>query len=379
MGRPTLSRRQLLAACGTAAGAAMLPGTRTALATAASIPYGARTDLIQLNSNENPYGLGARALEALTRCGATASRYPDAREDELKAALAAAHGVKPEQIVLGSGSSEILRMADAAFLAGGKEIVAAETTFEAVLLYAGVMRAPVTKVPMTADFRHDLTAMAAACGEETGILYVCNPNNPTGTIVGRAEIAELMRRVPASTVVLFDEAYHHFVEDPAYGSALDLLARHPNLVVARTFSKIYGMAGLRLGYGVASDANAAALSKQAAWNNVNAAALDVALQGLSDTGLVARERQRINDTRRWLCAELDKDGRRYIRSHTNFLMIEAGGDVGPVIAGFRERGILVGRRFAAMPTWLRVSVGTPREMESFLTAWRAIVPARAAA
>jgi histidinol-phosphate aminotransferase len=346
---------------------------------AASLPYGSRTDLIQLNSNENPYGLAARPLGALTRSGATASRYPDAREDELKQALATTHGVMPEQIVLGSGSSEILRMAGAAFLPGGREIVAAETTFEAVLLYAGVMKAPVTKVPMTSDFRHDLSPMAAACGEETGILYVCNPNNPTGTIVGRAELAELMRRVPATAVVLVDEAYHHFVEDASYGSALELLPRHSNVVVARTFSKIYGMAGLRLGYAVASQANAAALAKQAAWNNVNAAAIEVALQSLSDAGLVARERQRLNETRRWLCAELEKDGRRYVRSHTNFLMIEAGADVGPMIAAFREKGILVGRRFPSMPTWLRVSMGTPREMEAFLSAWRSIVPARAAA
>jgi histidinol-phosphate aminotransferase len=374
-----ISRRRWLAACTTAAGAALLPRMPIGSVASASLPLGAPADWIQLNANENPYGLSTGALEALARAGRTASRYPDGREEEVGNALAALHRVKPEQIVLGCGSSEILRMADAAFLSGGRKVVAADPTFEAVLLYAGVMKVEAIRRPLTADFRHDLPAMAAACDPTTGLVYVCNPNNPTGTIVSRSEIAAFLEKVPRTATVLFDEAYHHFVEDSGYASALDLLDRHPNVVVARTFSKIYGLAGLRLGYAVASVENAGALRRHAAWNNVNAPALEVALHCLSEAGLVERERRRLNETRRWLCGELDRERRRYIPSHTNFLMIDAGGDVGPVIAAFRERGILVGRRFAAMPTWLRVSIGTREQMEKFLETWRQIVGERKAA
>ena len=139
--------------------------------------------------------------------------------------IARHHGVKPEQIVLGCGSSDVLRMADSAFLGPGKKVVAAEPTFEAVLLYARVTKADPVKVAQTADFRHDLPAMAAACDANTGLVYVCNPNNPTGTIVGATELEAFLAKVPSSTIVLVDEAYHHFVDSPKYRSALEL-ARH---------------------------------------------------------------------------------------------------------------------------------------------------------
>ncbi len=373
-----ISRRRFVTVCGSAAGAALLSPRSGASLTEASLPYGAPPDLVQLNSNESPYGLSPKALEALSRSGRSGSRYPDAEEDEVRNAIARLHGVRPEQIALGCGSSDILRMAGAAFLAPAKTLVAAETTFEAVLLYAGVMRAPVTRVPMTPDFRHDLPAMAAACGEKTGLVYVCNPNNPTGTVVTRGEMVAFLAKVPPSVVVLADEAYHHFAQDPRDANALEFLEAHPNLVVARTFSKIYAMAGLRLGYAVASEANAAALASQASWNNINAAALPVARVLLADPDFVPARQRLVDETRRWLCRELERDGRRYIRSQTNFLMIEAGGDVGPVIRSFRDRGILIGRRFPSMPDWLRVSIGTREEMERFLESLRAIVPARAA-
>ena len=162
-------------------------------------------------------------------------------------------------------------MADEAFSGPGRKVVAAEPTFEAVLAYAKVVRADGIKVPLTADFRHDLPAMAAACGASTGLVYVCNPNNPTATIVTGDEMAAFAAKVPATATVLVDEAYHHFVEDPRYRSSLELIGRHPNVVIARTFSKIYGMAGLRLGYAVSSKETIAAMAPYASWSNTNAA------------------------------------------------------------------------------------------------------------
>ncbi len=375
-----MTRRNFVVAGAAAAGAAGLLSPRIGgLQAEASLPLGVPEDYVQLNSNENPYGLSRAALEAFTRSDRMASRYPDAGEDEARSAIAKHHRVKPEQIVLGCGSSDILRMADAAFLGSGKTVVAAEPTFEAVLLYAGVMKAPAVKVPLTADFRHDLPKMAAACDGRTGLVYICNPNNPTGTIVFSDELAAFLAKVPPACAVLVDEAYFHFAEDLRYGSTLDLLGRYPNVIVARTFSKIYAMAGLRLGYAVASPANAETLSCEASWNNTNAAGLAAAVATLGDADLVPEQRRKIDGTKQWLCSELGKEKRRYIPSQANFLMIDVGSDVTPIIAAFREHRILVGRKFPSLPTWLRVSIGTREQMEAFLGGLRAIVPAKAAA
>jgi histidinol-phosphate aminotransferase len=378
MDQPPLARRRFTGALGAAVGAAVagVPLPRSA---AASLARGEPSDLVELNSNENPYGPSERALAAMTQAQALAGRYPDAAEEEMALAIARHHRVAPERVVLGCGSGDVLRMADAAFLGPGRTVLAAEPTFEAVLGYARVTRAEPVKVPLTPDFRHDLDAMARACDARTGLVYVCNPNNPTGTIVSADALVAFLARVPPTAVVLVDEAYHHFVEDPAYRSAAEMLERFPNLVVARTFSKIYGMAGLRLGYALASEANAKALRDHASWSNANAAVLAAALASLGDEGLVARQRALLNGERRRLCAELDRDGRRFIPSEANFVMIEVGTDVKPLIEAFRARKILVGRRFAPMPTWLRVSIGRPADTDSFLSALREIVPARKAA
>jgi len=374
MTSPSVSRRGFALSLGAALGTAAtrLPGSHGGTAVDAAT-------VVDLSSNENPYGPSPAALAAMTRSQAVAARYPDAAERETAEAIARHHGVDPERIVLGCGSSEILRLCDAAFLGPGRTVVAAEPTFEAVLHYARVTKAEPVKVTLTADFRHDLEAMARACDARAGLVYVCNPNNPTGTIVTGDELLAFLEKVPATTAVVVDEAYHHFVEAPAYRSAVEMIERFPNVVVARTFSKIYGMAGMRLGYAVASKANAEALRAHAAWANANAAVLAAAQASLADAGLVARQRERLNGTRRWLSAELARDGRRIIPSETNFLMIDAGGDVEPLLPAFEARGIRVGRRFAALPTWLRVTIGTPEETRAFLRALREIVPARAAA
>jgi histidinol-phosphate aminotransferase len=222
--------------------------------------------------------------------------------------------------------------------------------------------------------------MAAASGERAaGLVYVCNPNNPTGTIVTGEELAAFVPKVSASATILVDEAYHHFVEDTRYRSAVGLVATHPNVVVTRTFSKIYGMAGLRLGYAVGSKEKIATLAKFASFSNANAAVLSAALASLAEPDLVPRQRKVMNDTRRWLVAEMAKQRRRTIPSEANFVMIDVGGDVHPVIEAFRQRNILVGRKFPSLPDWLRVTVGTPGEMQTFVSALSQIVPAKAAA
>lgn len=359
-------------------------GAGVAAALSAPPPSGASprpgaTDPVQLNSNENPYGPSPRARDAIAAARSSAARYPDAARDALIEAIARHHGVGRDEVVLGCGSSQVLQAAAVAFVGQGRTVVAAEPTFEAVLAYARVTRAQPVTVPLAADFRHDLPRMAAAGEGAAGLVYVCNPNNPTGTVVTRDELSAFARAVPAPTAILVDEAYQDFVEDERYGSALALRERHPNLIVVRTFSKVHGMAGLRLGYGVASPENARALRDHLSWDNASGPALGAALASLADAAHVAGQRRRLNGTRRWLCRELERDGRRYIPSHANFLMIDVGGDVKPVIDAFRARGLLVGRRFPSMPAWLRVTIGTDEEMRAFLAGLRAIVPAPKAA
>jgi histidinol-phosphate aminotransferase len=379
MGATGMTRRGFGSALGVAAGAVLLeigPISRTA---AARIRSGLPKDIVQLNSNENPYGPSAAACEAMTRSQSVASRYPDYQEDDMRDALARLHGVAAEQVLLGCGSGDILRMANGAFLTPGKRVVVAEPTFEAVIAYNRVTKAEPVQVPLDASFRHDLPRMAEACDAATGLVYICNPNNPTGTIVTGEELNAFLSRVPPSVPVLLDEAYHHFVENPAYRSGFDLLAAHPNLIVVRTFSKIYGLAGMRLGYAVARKDLIQAIGRHASFSNANAAVLAAGLASLADADLVPRMKRRMNDTRRWLAGQLAADGRRFIPSEANFVMIETGRDVAPLIEAFKARKILVGRKFPSMPTWLRVSVGTPEEMQAFVGALREIVPVPAAA
>ncbi len=337
---------------------------------------------ILLNFNENPYGPSPKARAALAACGPISNRYPDAAYRLLTNMLAQKYQVKPENIILGCGSTEILRAADDAFLDPSRNVVAAAPTFEAVLDYARVLRSNAVLIPLTSDHRHDLPKMAAACTSKTGVAYICNPNNPTGTIVTRDEFAAFVQAVPPTTLIVVDEAYFDFVDDPRYSSALEFIPAHPNVVVARTFSKIYGMAGMRLGYAIGAKEQIARLAAELLQDNGNAAVLQAALASLADDEHVDTCRAQLNFTRKLLCSELTADSRPFIPSQANFVMLDLGTDVKPIIEQFRARNIFVGRQFPAMPNFLRVTIGTNPETEAFLNALRDIAPtkpARAAA
>jgi histidinol-phosphate aminotransferase len=338
------------------------------------IPDGA----IRLNFNENPYGPSPQAAAALDSSAKITARYPDDAVLDVQDAIAKKNGVAPENIVLGCGSTEILRAVDVAYLPAGENVIAADPTFEAVLDYARVLHSNTIKVPLTADHRHDLPKMLAACTSKTGVVYICNPNNPTGTIVTREDMAAFVSAVPPTTLILVDEAYNDFTIDPRYASVVPLISQHPNVIVARTFSKIYGMAGMRLGYAVGAQEQISRIATQLLQDNVNAAVLSAALASLADQQNVIACRDRLIATRNWLCDALAHDGRSFIPSHANFVMIDMGSDVQPYIEEFKSRNVYVGRKFPSMPTFMRVTVGTQPEIEAFVAALRQIAPARAA-
>ncbi|HEV3218765.1 MAG TPA: histidinol-phosphate transaminase [Candidatus Acidoferrales bacterium] len=374
-----LNRRQFARSVGALVGGTLvLPELARTLSAAPQHAPRSADGAIEIDSNENPYGPSPRAREAITNSETIACRYPDVTENHMFEAIAKFHNVSTEQVSLGCGSTEILRMADTAFLAPGKTVIVTEPTYEAVLNFAQVLHANPVKVPQTRDHIQDLNAMAAAANDSTGLIYICNPNNPTGTIVSKAALGQFMDRVPKTAMVLVDEAYFHFVEDPSYGSVMDWVGKYSNLIVARTFSKIYGMAGMRLGYAISTKENIRAMRASKLWSSTNAAVMTAAIVSLSDPDHVTDQRQKINGTKKWLYSELAKDGRTYIPSHANFTMIDVGGDVTPMIHAFGERNILVGRKFPSMGNWMRVSMGTPDEMQKFMAAFREIVPKSAA-
>ena len=336
------------------------------------------TGAIRLNFNENPYGPSPKARAALADCGPISNRYPDQADLDVITALAQKFNVKSENIILGCGSTEILRAADDAFLDASRNVVAAAPTFEAVLDYARVLNSNAVQIPLTPDHRHDLPKMAAACTSKTGVTYICNPNNPTGTIVTRDELAAFVQAVPPTTLIVVDEAYFDFADEPRYASAVEFIPAHPNLIVARTFSKIHGMAGMRLGYAIGAKEPIARLAAQLLQDNGNAAILQAALASLADNDHIAGCRAKLNASRQWLCAELTKDSRPFIPSQANFVMLDMGTDVKPIIEQFRAHNVIVGRQFPSMPNFLRVTIGTQPETASFLAVLREISPARTA-
>ena len=332
------------------------------------------SNVVRLSSNENPYGPSPAALKAMTDAFGLAWRYPDEYADRLAESLAELHHVSVDQILLGNGSGEILKLSAAAFTDKGRKAVVANPTFEAIARHAAVAHADVVKVELTSDYRHDLPKMLAAAGE-AGLVYICNPNNPTASITPKDDIRAFLSKLPRQTMVLVDEAYHHYVEANNYESVILLMKDYPNLIVARTFSKIYAMAGLRCGYCVTRRENILAMREHLLWDNVNIMALVAATASLKDTEHVERTRRSNSEVRQRVYSELDKLGYQYIPSHANFLMIDLRREVRPVIASLGARNVQVGRSFAPLPSFLRVTIGTRPQMETFLSVFRDVMAA----
>jgi histidinol-phosphate aminotransferase len=353
-----LSRRAFAQLLGTGAVVAAMPR----LAVAAR-PNG----VVRLSANENPYGPSPAAIAAMRDAFAVAARYPDDEADLLTADIAKLHGVSTDGVILGDGSSEILKLVAAAFTSPTRKLVMASPTFEAIGRYSAVSGAQVVSVPLDAAFAHDLAKMSAA---GAGAVYICNPNNPTGTITPAAAMKSFIESTDPSTMILVDEAYHHYATSPSYESVIPLVKSRPNLIVARTFSKIYGMAGIRAGYAVAHPDVIRKLDAQKAWDSMNVMALVAARASLADSAHVAEGRKKNTATKNELVAELQKLGYSIVPSETNFVMIDLRREVRPVIGALREKQVHVGRLFPAMPKHLRVTIGTPEEMQRFMSAFR---------
>jgi len=327
--------------------------------------------IVRLSANENPYGPSSKALQAMTDSFGLACRYPDEHNNLLIDKLAKLNGVGHDQILLGDGSGEILKLCAETFTGpqNGK-LVAADPTFEAILNGASANGAEVVKVPLTSSFGHDLPKMLTAA--KGGLIYICNPNNPTASITPKDELHEFIVKTTPDTMILVDEAYFHYADSPDYESVIPLVEERPNLIVSRTFSKIYGMAGLRCGYCVAQKETVERMRRNQMWDSVNCMALAAATASLDDPDHVPNGQRLNREAKTFVISELDKMGYKQIPSQANFIMFDCKRPVVPIIKAMKERNVHVGRLFPALPNHMRLTIGKKSEMESFLAAFREV-------
>jgi histidinol-phosphate aminotransferase len=325
--------------------------------------------IVKLASNENPLGPSPKALAVLGEASATLHRYPDGGAFKLRTALADRWKVALDQVILGNGSDEILGMLARAFLSPGDEAVMADNTFVIYHMEVTAAHGKAVAVPLK-DGRHDLEAMARAITPRTKLLFVCNPNNPTGTMVGAAEVDALMAAVPDHVIAVFDEAYVEYARDPQFPDSLGYVKRKRHAIVLRTFSKIYGLAGLRIGYGITTPEIANYLNRVRPPFNANSLAQRAALAALGDEEHVAKSRA-LNQSEMAVVRDgLAAFGFQPLPSEANFLYFDAKRDGRAIFEALLREGVIVRH---IQGSWIRVTIGLPEENRQFLQALKTVL------
>jgi histidinol-phosphate aminotransferase len=368
------SRRDFLRSLGIGAAAGAAVKWPLGAGSAAYTPEPARNrpgdGFIRLNSNENAYGPSPTVANAIRSATGMANRYPFMKYEEVTERIASFHHIKPEQVLFGCGSTEILRVAACAFLSNGRQLIHASPTFEALEHYAQSVGSEVVSVPLNPYFAHDLDGMLRRASSSTGLVYICNPNNPTATLTPRKDLEGFVSKLPLTTQVLIDEAYHHYAgHSEAYASFVDTPLADERVIVTRTFSKVYGLAGLRLGYAVASPQIIEKMRRFLTEDGLNAIVAEVVGAALDDVEGVARSAKRNTDDRQEFHNQAMIRMLSPIDSHANFVMMNTQHPAEEVIEHFRKNNILIGRYFPPMDTYIRVSLGTPEEMAAFWQTW----------
>ena len=365
----SFSRRSFLHRVAAGAGAAalvQLPFAEKLLASPRRAPI--IPGSIRLNSNENAYGPLPSAMKAMQEALNSGNRYPFGQYDPLAESVANHHRVSTSQIVMGAGSTEHLLMAARAFCGQGKNLVVADPTFESLIEFVSERGGEVRKVPLTSTFAHDLDGMLQRVDKNTGLVYICNPNNPTASVTAAKDIDTFLNKVPASTAVIIDEAYFHFADGlPDYRTFIDRAG--DRVIVMRTFSKIYGMAGIRLGYTVSSEATA---KKLAAFRTPIAVSMIAAEGGIASIAADAEMRvaaQRNAADREEFAKQAKARNISYIPSYANFFMLKTGRSAEDLMEKFRQQKVMIGRPFSPMTDYIRVSLGLPDENKAFWQAW----------
>jgi histidinol-phosphate aminotransferase len=333
-------------------------------------------NIVKLASNENPLGMPPSAQAAVQRAVSDLGRYPDANGFDLKAALAARYGVPEDWITLGNGSNDILELAAHALVERGQSIVFAQYSFAVYALATQGVGARAIVVPARA-YGHDLDAMLAAIEADTRLVFVANPNNPTGTFIPGEQIEAFLQKVPAGVVVVLDEAYTEYLAAEQRYDAIAWTRRYPNLLVSRTFSKAYGLAGLRVGFAIGQPDLTDLLNRLRQPFNVNSLAQAAAIAALNDQAFLSKSAEVNSAGYRTLTAAFDALGLEYVPSSGNFVLVRVGDDDGAgarVNLGLLKEGVIV-RPVGnyGLPQWLRVTIGLPEENAVFVAALRRVL------
>jgi histidinol-phosphate aminotransferase len=374
-----ISRRRLLCRLGVAAASASVTPSFGKLSQAGPLRPTSRSSPeshpIFLDHSENAYGPSEKVVSVLRDAAVITNRYARTQYETLVAKLAALHAVQPEQIILACGSSEILDLAAASFLGRGRRLLQAVPTCSLLAKFAQNYGAEVVEVRLNRMYEHDLHAMLACADNSIGLVYICNPNNPTGTLTPRKDIETFIRKVPRDTMVLIDEAYHHFVSPHlGYSSFLDPPFEDPRVVVCRTFSKVYGLAGLRIGYAVATAELASRLSASRRKFGISVISAMAAVAALDDAQSVRLAIQRNSDDRQEFANQVNVRMLRALDSHANFVMVNPMRSVEMVFQHLKKNNVLVAPAIPAMGDYMRISLGTPEDMQEFWHAWDQLPP-----
>ena len=377
-----MNRRRWLVTSGAAAGAGLLGGRSAYAALDSAVergpvptPFSLRpASPIRLHFNENPYGISLKARAATSAAFGESGQYDSPAMEELAALIAEQEKVPADHVLVASGSSEVLALAGLAYGLAGGEVVAPAPTFEGLTGYVRAVGGHVHDVPVDDRMLLDLDAMDRRMTGAVRLVFVCNPNNPTGTIVPGDRLRSFCENASRRAVVFVDEAYHEFVEDPSHRSMVSLVRDGHNVIVSRTASKIHGMAGLRIGFGIARpDIIRRLQGLMMGFPNVLAARAAIASYRDSEYQTLSRSRTR--DAKRYLYSILDDMKLKYVPSHTNFVLFHTGKPIQSVQKEMLAKGVMVGRPFPPFMDWCRVSMGTMDEMKAFGSAFREVMKA----
>ena len=358
-----VDRRQWLKTIGLSGSFALLGGLE-----AMAINYPSRTfhenQPIKLNANENPYGPSKRVRNTIASSFDIACRYPFIKIKDLVAAIAEKEGVTKDHVVVTGGSTEGLKTAGLLYGMNGREIIAADPTFQSLMRYAENFGAHVHRVPIDSAFGHDLQEMAKRITNKTGLIFICNPNNPTGTLLEKAHLRDFCTSFDNKAIIFSDEAYYDFITEPEYPSMVELVKENRNVIVSKTFSKVYGLAGMRIGYLIARPDIATRL-KAGVMAMTNILAIEAAKEALKDDDFYKFSLIKNTEAKNHIYQTLETLGLEYIPSHTNFVFFKTGRPIQELIPAMQKENVLIGRPFPPLYEWARISTGTFEEVQFF--------------
>ncbi|MGB5237743.1 MAG: histidinol-phosphate transaminase [Flavobacteriaceae bacterium] len=366
-----IDRRKWLKTVGMSGGFALLGGLES-LAFSPNLNHRSNLSPISLNANENPYGPSANVREVLSASFDLACRYPFRTLSGVVKIIAEKEGVSKDHIVITGGSTEGLKACGLLYGGQDSEIIAADPTFQALLRYSENFDTIVHRVPLNERMEHDLEAISRKINDKTSLIFICNPNNPTGTLLPADAMRDFCLSYEKDTVIFSDEAYYDFITEANYPSMVDLVKEDRNIIVSRTFSKVYGLAGMRIGYLVARPDTAREL-KKVVMANTNILALEAAKAAMEDNEFYKFSIAKNHQAKTAIYNTLEKLKIPFIPSHTNFVFFKSGMSIYNLIPAMEEKGVLIGRPFPPLTDWARISTGTEKEMKLFSDALKAVL------